>query len=279
MKSLIEVFNDSIKVKILLNIAYKDKVSEKLIYEEEKINNKDIEMTLDFLISNNFLFKENGFFKLTDKGKKLSYTLKEFEGSKSFLKEIRDIDISPEYKVLDIGCGGGAILKEFENININTYGIDKNNFYLKVASLKSKSKLIKSDAQLLPFRQKSFDIVICFLVFPYLNNESKTLSEISRVINEEGYLLLKTHRYWFYLNNILMRKNFTFKKRIESIIVILNTIYYLIFGKKIIFKGNVIESFQIGKNIRRELYKKNFKIIKSKISKNKNFLLIIAKKF
>jgi len=89
-------------------------------------------------------------------------------------------------KILDVGCGRKPHAKFFKN-TITYLGIDANK--------NSKADIIAA-AEYLPFRDDSFDVVICTQVLEHMEDPKKSLIEIKRVLNEKGVLLLSTHGFW-----------------------------------------------------------------------------------
>ncbi len=99
----------------------------------------------------------------------------------------------PSKKVLDIGCGNGALLQELSTQIKKGIGVDvsgklmelakKNNAHLGNLSFE------KLDGPLLPFEDNEFDLVISLLSFRYLDWDPIML-EIERVLKEDGKLLI-----------------------------------------------------------------------------------------
>jgi len=96
-------------------------------------------------------------------------------------------------KVLDIGCGNGALLRELSNRIEKGAGVDVSENFISLA--KNYNKDIKNinfqkiDSHLLPFEDNSFDVVISMLSFRYLDWDP-VLIEIERVLSKTGKLLI-----------------------------------------------------------------------------------------
>src|SRR3990167_3687748 len=54
---------------------------------------------------------------------------------------------------------------------------------------------------MLPFRAQLFDVVICRIALPYMDNR-RALGEMARVLRPGGILLLKIHHARFYLHEL-----------------------------------------------------------------------------
>jgi len=85
--------------------------------------------------------------------------------------------------VLDLGCGTG---RNFAKIDGTTVGCDFSYEMLKLAKKKSLAELVKSDAPSLPFKDDSFDAILCgnSLHTVKFNKHKNVLSEIVRVAKD-----------------------------------------------------------------------------------------------
>lgn len=95
---------------------------------------------------------------------------------------IEDIGI---LDIVDMGCGEGNIisyLKRSSNDRISFKGIDYNYEVLLLAkSLNPNEEFIQGDIYNVPFKDKSFGLVICLEVLEHLNSVDKALAELTRV--------------------------------------------------------------------------------------------------
>lgn len=129
------------------------------------------------------------------------YLSKEYTNSNQ--KVIRDIEwqavepfIKRNAKFLDVGCGAGyAMLKAIESKNCEVFGIDPNpgdhgvgrngsGFKIPVENIK------QAFAEEIPFESKSFDVVYSSHVLEHVNDEQKSLSEMKRVLKDDGILII-----------------------------------------------------------------------------------------
>lgn len=114
-----------------------------------------------------------------------------FEKEKKYLQKI----ITPNAKVLDVGCGNGRSIRDILSITKNIIGIDhdnkaitdaKNNF-----SKYSSVKIIKAEAENLPFENEKFDFVICMYSFVNFGNKKFIiLKEMKRVLKQNGKIII-----------------------------------------------------------------------------------------
>ena len=75
------------------------------------------------------------------------------------------IDIEPEQTMLEIGCGSGAVSKHsYDKYKLNVTGTDVDEDQIEIAKMSTKDlkniNFLFADATNLPFRSKSFDIVL-----------------------------------------------------------------------------------------------------------------------
>ncbi|MEN2011032.1 class I SAM-dependent methyltransferase [Staphylococcus hominis] len=111
---------------------------------------------------------------------------------------------SPGDKVLEAGCGDGAILfKLIEKYKIEGHGIDISENAKSIATeymIKTgiKFKYVIGDVQNSPYPQNTFDTVISLGVIEHFLNPDKVMNEMYRVLKTNGHLILMTpNKYSF----------------------------------------------------------------------------------
>ncbi|WND03341.1 class I SAM-dependent methyltransferase [Temperatibacter marinus] len=137
----------------------------------------------------NHLYNNNYSQRMGDFSQK---SLWKEEASKAF----EDIQISSNFRALDIGCNDGSgteILSSlldvsFEGIDISTAAIDSahKNFPNK------KDKFQTYDGENIPFLENSFDVICCMHVIGHVKNVKTFLSEIRRVMKPNGTVVIIT---------------------------------------------------------------------------------------
>lgn len=112
---------------------------------------------------------------------------------------LANVQLKPNDKLLDIGCGTGNTLMElFHHYSgtVKLYGVEPSQDMLSQAQARlgknSSVQLKQATAELLPFADNYFDYVTCSLVFHHLPLEAKleALTEMRRVLKLGGTLVL-----------------------------------------------------------------------------------------
>ena len=107
---------------------------------------------------------------------------------------LKRLDIKPTDRMLDIGCGTGSLLQAIstKHPSINLIGLDISREMLTIGCNKqiNKCNFITGQAQCLPFRSKSFDVVVSCNAFHYWRNPEACLREIARVLKPQGRIVI-----------------------------------------------------------------------------------------
>ncbi|MEK6841470.1 MAG: class I SAM-dependent methyltransferase [Nanoarchaeota archaeon] len=104
--------------------------------------------------------------------------------------------VSKEKKVLDAGCGTGRNIQLLLNLGAKkVVGIDLTPKLLDFAKNKFKSnkkiQLFQHNLEeKLPFKNESFDVVICCKALPHVNHIKQTLNEFNRVLKKRGIMMI-----------------------------------------------------------------------------------------
>ena len=117
--------------------------------------------------------------------------------------------------ILDLGCGAGTYCRIMADLGYRVVGVDYSIGSIKKARQLNYDKSIVfnvAEAYHLPFKDKSFDIVICIGVLQTLSNEKNAFIEIDRILKSDGILFLDT------LNNLCITE---FTKRLKFITPVL----------------------------------------------------------
>jgi arsenite methyltransferase len=95
-------------------------------------------------------------------------------------------------RLVDIGCGIGGTLDYLgQNGAYHLTGLDPSESLLgQVEGGQSHGRLIRGTGDTLPFKDSSFDALLCECVLSVLNNKQLALSEFARVLDQDGYLII-----------------------------------------------------------------------------------------
>ncbi|MHA1259961.1 MAG: class I SAM-dependent methyltransferase, partial [Candidatus Heimdallarchaeaceae archaeon] len=118
--------------------------------------------------------------------------LRELEPTYEFRRKIYDeIGLKNARRVLEVGSRIGIISQELRNeTEAQITAVDSNHLHIAEASENVEGiEFYKVDAEKLPMRDESFDIVICHYFFLWLTKPFKTLIELKRVCKKGGYIV------------------------------------------------------------------------------------------
>jgi SAM-dependent methyltransferase len=127
--------------------------------------------------------KEDNYWWSVIRRRELVYAFKRFSKSQ----------LQAPFKILDIGCGGGALLKDF-SLYGEVFGVD---ISAQACAFSSKKigHLALADARSLPFKGSSFNVVLVADVIEHIDEESLVLKEIRRVCSCPGLCILTVPAY------------------------------------------------------------------------------------
>ncbi len=123
--------------------------------------------------------------------------------------DFRKLDIIPHDRILDIGCGEGRhTIKACQQNSTICVGADfgfknliktkkKLEFHTSLKDLKCKSvDLSCMDVTKLPFKNSSFDSIICSEVLEHIIDDAKAISELVRILKPGRILAISVPRFW-----------------------------------------------------------------------------------
>jgi ubiquinone/menaquinone biosynthesis C-methylase UbiE len=108
-------------------------------------------------------------------------------------------------RVLDVGCGTGALLEEF-TIRLPTaleiVGVDPSRPMLEraISRLDGRAEVLQAGAEALPFADGRFDLVVCTLSFDHWKDRQEGMREVRRVMRADGILVLADLCGWWLIN-------------------------------------------------------------------------------
>lgn len=100
--------------------------------------------------------------------------------------------VKPDDRVLEIGTGLGVFTSMLVGKCASLTGIeyDEQSFLATRARLQDAAKIIHGDAQNLPFGAREFSLIICLEVLEHLPDFRKAVTEIHRVLNADGRVIV-----------------------------------------------------------------------------------------
>jgi ubiquinone/menaquinone biosynthesis C-methylase UbiE len=117
--------------------------------------------------------------------------------------------LKKKQKVVDVGCGtgyGSAVLAE----KCEVVGLDNNLEAIEFAKKNygDKVKFLVSDANKLPLKGRQFDVAVSFEVIEHLKEEKNYLTEINRVLKNNGIFILSTPNISVYGKKVKIKNKY-----------------------------------------------------------------------
>jgi 2-polyprenyl-3-methyl-5-hydroxy-6-metoxy-1,4-benzoquinol methylase len=97
-------------------------------------------------------------------------------------------------KVLDIGCGGGALVNAWHSLGVVAYGVDISDYAIKHSPkpISNYLSVVDVDTELLPFNDETFDLVTILEVIEHLESSTLLINELRRVLKVHGTAFITT---------------------------------------------------------------------------------------
>jgi len=117
---------------------------------------------------------------------------------------IENINFHENCKLLDLGFGGGMLLKILSKKykDIKLFGIDFSYEALKTGTKNNKKdiesgkiKLFQGDIGKIPFSENYFDVITAFQTHYHWQDLEKKVKEIYRVLNKNGQFIIVAEKY------------------------------------------------------------------------------------
>lgn len=113
---------------------------------------------------------------------------------------LRMMSVSPGDVVLDIGCGGGALLSEINRRKGIAVGLDISETQIRYTKTHSRDALlIIGDADRLPLKNSVFTKCFAVEILEHVQNPGLMMKEIRRILEDDGELIIvvPNDRNWF----------------------------------------------------------------------------------
>lgn len=147
-------------------------------------------------------------------------------------------------KILDAGFGTGIILSSLAKQSISSYGIEfVKSACERLVNINKKTSMIyciaTADIAVLPFKDETFEIIVCSHVLEHIENDIAAAMEIQRVLKKNGLILLAIPNENYLNKNISHFRSYD-QHRISILfrkMKILNIIYYRSIWDNIILRS------------------------------------------
>lgn len=116
-----------------------------------------------------------------------------------FCRLMERVPLRPGGRVLDLGAGPGAYTREISSRGLRCVGADYSHNVLLAARRRGGQPYVQADAYHLPFRNGTFDAVVCIGVLQSLEKAADALGEMARVLSPGGWLFLDGLNRFFWL--------------------------------------------------------------------------------
>ena len=164
-------------------------------------------------------------------------------------------------KLLDVGSGAGQEMVPFTKQGAFGVGADLSpdagllaRRLFDESQPRSRVAFVRAAAERLPFASESFDLVICRVALPYMDNE-RALTEMSRVLRPEGLMLLKIHHARYYIRQFsLALRRGMLRSMIHATRVLISGGLYLLLGRQVLRSVLGNEIFQTRRSLERAVH-------------------------
>jgi ubiquinone/menaquinone biosynthesis C-methylase UbiE len=120
-------------------------------------------------------------------------------GKKTVREFLINSFVNAKSNVLEVGCTNGFTTLEIaRTIGCKSYGIDINPKSLENAKRRicnERTKFIYGNAYNIPFKDRSFDLVVCSNATSFMDDKDKAISEYERVVRTWGFIAVSPMYY------------------------------------------------------------------------------------
>lgn len=115
-------------------------------------------------------------------------------------------NLLPGYRVLEMGCGDGNVLRVLESVCRNgvVVGMDLYGRGLHYASRRVSCPLVQADVRQAPFSEK-FQVIGIFDVLEHIPDDIRLLQDLSKLLDQNGTILITVpahRRLWSYFDRL-----------------------------------------------------------------------------
>lgn len=130
---------------------------------------------------------------------------------KNFKNIIKLLKITPsrDFRILDVGCAGGAFPKVASDLGFGVVGVEPSRWMCNLSQEKYKLDIRQGTLEEQNFKKESFDMVSLWDVIEHLTRPDLALKEIKHILKPEGYLIVNYPDIDSFFSKIL-RRNWPF---------------------------------------------------------------------
>lgn len=123
------------------------------------------------------------------------------------------------YKILNVGCGTGGTIDMLEKFG-TTDNVDISDEAINYMKKRGYKRITKVDNVMLPFKEKTYDMVGAFDVLEHIENQVKALKEWKRVLKDDGYIIISVPAYqWLWTEHDVSlhhKRRYTERRLVEA---------------------------------------------------------------
>ncbi len=106
---------------------------------------------------------------------------------------------SKSLRLLDVACGTGTYLELAKKFGADPVGCDISENMVRICKNKGIDNVFVNDYHTLPFKDETFDLILCINAIHYSDNPKAAINEMRRVLSKDGTILFT------YFNNLNFR--------------------------------------------------------------------------
>lgn len=111
---------------------------------------------------------------------------------------IRMLSPKSHDKILEVGCGGGSLLKRLETYSATVIGLDSSEEAVRIAKARvNNCEVILGDARRMDFADASFDKLAIQHLIEHFSDGYAVLKEWNRVLRNNGILVIATPNIYY----------------------------------------------------------------------------------
>ena len=108
------------------------------------------------------------------------------------LKKIVTYSKIKKGKILDVGCGTGIFLKIAKDKGWKTTGVEISKYAAQTATEKFHLKVLCKELEEAKFKSNYFDVISGWDLIEHVENPTRLIKEIKRILKPKGYIALQT---------------------------------------------------------------------------------------